>query len=324
MRSFEKHITDDLLVKYLVGETTETESRQAEQWINASDANQKYYAGLKLIWQESERITADSKVNEDDAWLHLQNRINKNAKDVQKPSLFMGRQWLKIAASILFICLAAYLTYDHFYNNRMIDKLSGDQVLTANLSDGSTITLNNHSKISYPARFKGSERLVKLTGEAFFKVKPDKSKPFIISVKDATISVVGTSFDIRNRKNETEVIVATGIVKVKAYGKEILLYPGEKVTVTETGNDLVKQQNKGSLYNYYMTGALVCDQTPLYQLVDKLNEVYKVHIEITNQQLKNLPITTTFKGQSLDEVLQIIAETFNIKIERHGNRFLIK
>jgi ferric-dicitrate binding protein FerR (iron transport regulator) len=73
-----------------------------------------------------------------------------------------------------------------------------------------------------------------------------------------------------------------------------------------------------------MTGALVCDQTPLYQLVDKLNEVYKVRIEIANTKLRDLPITTTFKNQSLDEILKVITETFNISVERQGNRFLLK
>ena len=196
--------------------------------------------------------------------------------------------------------------------------------MVQNLPDGSTITLNSNSKLSYPAHFTGNIRPVKLTGEAFFNIAPDKTKPFVISVKGATISVVGTSFDVKSRKGETEVIVATGIVKVNAKGKEVQLHPGEKVTVTETGTELLKQQNKGSLYNYYITGVLVCDQTPLYQLVDKLNEIYGSHIIIANNKLQNLPITTTFKGQSLDEILKIISETFNIRVEHNGNLLLLK
>jgi transmembrane sensor len=325
MMAFDNHLTDDLLVKYLVGEATESESRQAQQWINASDTNRKYYDDLKRIWQESERIADGSKVNEDAAWLRLQNRIGKiePTKVIRKSSV-LGSQWLKIAASIILVCLISYMVYYRFYDDHIIDKISGDKVLSENLSDGSTVTLNSNSQLSYPARFVGNNRLVKLTGEAFFKVAPDKTKPFIISVQGATISVVGTSFDVKNRNGATEVIVATGIVKVKAHGKEVQLYPGEKVMVTGAGTELIKQQNKGSLYNYYITGALICDQTPLYQLVDKLNEIYGVQIEITNSKLRNLPITTTFKGQSLDEILKVIAETFNIKTEHQGNRFLLK
>jgi ferric-dicitrate binding protein FerR (iron transport regulator) len=327
MMPLDDHTMDDLLVKYLAGEATPEERLQAEQWISANETNRKYYKDFNRIWQESERIPGESQANENAAWMRLQNRINKSDVDVEQHVRREPRpdtQWLKIAVSILLVGIVSYWVYNRFYDAHIIEKLSRNKVLTENLSDGSTVTLNSNSQLSYPAHFTGDNRPVKLTGEAFFKIAPDKTKPFIISVKGATISVVGTSFDVKNRKGETEVIVATGIVKVKAHGKEVQLYPGEKVMVTKTSNELVKQQNKGSLYNYYITGALVCDQTPLYQLVDKLNEVYKVDIEITNDKLRNLPITTTFKDQSLDEILKVIAETFNIRVERQGNRFLLK
>jgi transmembrane sensor len=325
MMPLDDHTMDELLVKYLCGEATPAESLQAEQWISAHEANRKHYEDFKRIWQQSERIAGESQVNENAAWMRLQNRINKS--DAAQPVRREPRpdtQWLKIAVSMLLVGIVSYWVYNRFYDAHIIDKTTGDKVLTENLSDGSTVTLNRNSQLRYPAHFTGDNRAVKLTGEAFFKIAPDKTKPFIISVKGATISVVGTSFDVKNRKGETEVIVATGIVKVKAHGREVQLYPGEKVMVTGTGTELVKQPNKGSLYNYYITGALVCDQTPLYQLVDKLNEVYKVDIAITNSKLRNLPITTTFKDQSLDEILKVIAETFNIRVERQGNRFLLK
>ena len=73
-----KHITDDLLVKYLLGETDAAESREAELWINASDANKKYYADFKLIWQESERIAATSNPDEDGAWRAVAKPYCKN------------------------------------------------------------------------------------------------------------------------------------------------------------------------------------------------------------------------------------------------------
>lgn len=325
MMPLDDHTMDDLLVKYLAGEATPEERLQAEQWISANEANRKYYDDFKRIWQESEGIAGESQVNEDAAWMRLQHRINK--KDIEPPVRREPRptnQWLRIAASILLVGIVGYWVYNRYYDAHIINKTSGGKVLTQNLSDGSTITLNSNSQLSYPAHFTGDNRPVKLVGEAFFKIAPDKSKPFIISVKGATITVVGTSFDVKNRKGETEVIVATGIVKVKAHGKEVHLYPGEKVMVTETGTELVKQQNKGSLYNYYITGALVCDQTPLYQLVDKLNEIYKADVVIENNKLRNLPITTTFKDQSLDEILKVITETFNIRVEHQGNRFLLK
>ncbi|MCR8560233.1 FecR domain-containing protein [Mucilaginibacter sp. BJC16-A38] len=324
MSADNENMMDDLLVKYLLGEADAGESREAELWINQNEANRKYYADFKLIWQESERIASVNQPDEDGAWLRLQNRIDKNDEQ-QTPALKPVPKftWLKIAASILLISVVGYFAYNQYYSTKIASNNS-TAALTQNLPDGSSVTLNNGSQLIYPNHFRGSHRLVQLSGEAFFKITHDKTKPFIIKINTATVSVVGTSFNVRNIKGKTEVIVETGIVKVKANGKEVLLHPGQKVIADEHTADLVVQETRGSLYNYYMTNALVCAQTPLHELVDKLNQVYNSHILIDNKQLDNLPITTTFKGQSLQQVLNVIAETFKIKVEKSGDQILLK
>jgi len=325
MNADNKHITDDLLVKHLLAETDADENLQVEQWINENEANRKYYADFKLIWQESEHIAANNNPDEDAAWNRLQNRIGKNDNEQAKKIVPLFKSgWLKIAVAILLISAVGYFAYNQFYNNNTINKISGTTTLTENLPDGSSVTLNSNSQIIYPLRFQGNQRLVQLSGEGFFKVAPDKAKPFIIKIKNVTISVVGTSFNVKNVEGSTEVIVATGIVKVNSHGKQVLLHPGEKVIADENNDKLTVEESKGSLYNYYITKALICDRTPLYQLVDKLNQVYGVHIQIANKQLYDLPITTVFRGQSLNQVLKVIAETFNIKVENNGNLILLK
>jgi transmembrane sensor len=184
------------------------------------------------------------------------------------------------------------------------------------LPDGSLVTMNSHSTLIYPEKFSGKIRPVTMLGEAFFKVTPDKTKPFIIKVNGVTVRVVGTSFNVKSRNGKTQVIVETGIVNVSEKNKNVNLNPGEKVLVTKTDGLLAKESNKGRLYNYYVTHELVCDETPLHELVSSLNEIYGAHIVIGNKTIANLPITTVFKGQSLDETLLVISETFKIKVER--------
>ncbi|MGN6397936.1 MAG: FecR family protein [Mucilaginibacter sp.] len=327
MSKKDNHINDDLLVKYLLGETDATESREAELWINAGDANKKYYEGIKLIWQESERIAATNDPDEDGAWRRLQNRINTGktnelpVRNVKPAGKFL---WLKIAASVILISTIGYFAYNQFWSTSSVSKSAGQQTLTQSLPDGSSVTLNSGSEIIYPAHFRGEQRLVQLKGEGFFKITPDKTKPFIIKVNAVTVSVVGTSFNVKNVKGKTEVIVATGIVKVSLHGRQVLLRPGEKVIADENGASLVVQKNKGSLYNYYITKELVCDATPLSELVDKLNQVYNSNISIAEPKLRSLPITTTFKGQSLQQILNVIAQTFKIKVETRGGQILLK
>ena len=324
MSADKEHITDDALVKYLLGETNAAENRETEHWINENDANRKYYADFKLIWEESERIAANNSPDEDGAWLRLQNRIGIN-NDQQIQSLKPASKftWLKIAASILLISIIGYFAYDQFFGTKLISNSSAI-ALTKGLPDGSSVTLNSNSQLSYPNHFSGGQRLVELNGEGFFKITPDKTKPFIIKIKTVTVTVVGTSFNVKNIKGKTEVVVETGIVKVNSHGKQVLLHPGQKVIADEEISNLTVQETRGSLYNYYITKSLICDQTPLYELIDKLNQVYGSHIQIASKQLHNLPITTTFKGQTLQQVLNVIAETFKIKVESKGNLILLK
>ncbi|NOW94621.1 FecR domain-containing protein [Mucilaginibacter sp. SG564] len=321
------HMDDDLLVKYLAGEATPAERQQVEDWMAASETNKKLFADFKLIWNQSP--VTDRNVSEDDAFIRLKKRIDSNAAPRREAVIkkLSRKQWIGIAASLVLICTVLWLTFNHVYDNGSVSFVridSKDKVQTQSLPDGSVITLNTRSTIVYPGRFTGNIRPVSLQGEAFFKVSPDKTKPFIIKVNDVTVRVVGTSFNIKSRNGKTEVIVETGIVQVSKKQNSIDLNPGEQVTVTNDQALLAKQQSRGKLYNYYLTGQLVCDRTPLSEVVSTLNEVYSTHIVIANKSLENLPITTTFKGQSLDEVLDVISGTFKITVIRNNQQIVFK
>lgn len=327
-------IDDDMLVKYLLGEVTPAEYLLVEEWISASAENRREYERFKLIWDESQQIAAGANVDEDAAYLRLHKRIHTTqptAKPAARIRPLKLSHWVGLAASVVLICTVLWLTFNHVYDNGSISVVKVEslgKVRTANLPDGSVITLNSHSTLIYPAIFKGEQRPVSLQGEAFFKVAPDKSKPFIIKVNDVTVRVVGTSFNVKERNGKTEVIVETGIVKVSKKQNSISLNPGERLTINKDQNALSKETSKGKLYNYYLTGELVCDHTPLAELVPTLNEVYGAHIVIGNKNLQNLPITTVFKKQSLDDVLAIIADTFEgtskITVVRKGKQIILK
>jgi len=321
------HMDDDMLVKYLAGEATPAERQQVEDWVSASETNKKLFDNFKLIWDQSP--VTERNVNKDDAFIRLQNRIDSNVAPSREAIIkkLSRKQWIGIAASVVLVCTVLWLTFNHIYDNGSVSFVridSKDKVHTQSLPDGSVITLNTQSTIVYPGRFTSNIRPVSLRGEAFFKVSPDKTKPFIIKVNDVTVKVVGTSFNVKSRDGKTEVIVETGIVQVSKKQNSVDLNPGEQVTVTKEQGLLTKQQSKGKLYNYYLTGQLVCDKTPLSEVVQALNEVYGTRIVIANKSLESLPITTTFKGQSLDEVLDVISGTFKITVVRKNQQILFK
>ncbi|WP_291150264.1 FecR family protein [Flavobacterium sp. UBA7680] len=320
------NMNDDLLVKYLVGETDADENAAVEFWLKADEKNLNYYNGFKKIWEDSLLIAAENKtIDEDAAWKRLQNRIHDKDVEVLTPKK-SSVYWLRIAASILLISTLGWLGYSYFENksNTLIQIYASNSTLNDTLPDGTTVTLNKNSSLSYVSKFKGKTRPVTLKGEAFFHVSPDKTKPFIITINDVTVQVVGTSFNVKNKNGKTIVDVETGIVKVSKNKDQVELRHGEKVVIADHKPELLKSTSKGRLYNYYRNKELVCDETPLQDLVEALNEIYDVNIIIKNPSLKEKPLTTVFKDQSLDQVLEIIQETFRIEIERKNNQILLE
>lgn len=321
------NMNDDLLVKYLVGETDANESATVEIWLKADEKNLNYYRGFKKIWEDS-LVLADQKttVDENAAWKRFQNRIHEN--DVPVHTLKKSSMnWLRIAASILLISTLGWLSYSYFENksaNTLIEIKTANTTLNDTLPDGTTVTLNKNSSLSYTNKFKGKTRPVTLKGEAFFYVSPDKTKPFIITVNDVTVQVVGTSFNVKNKNGKTTVDVETGIVKVSKNKDQVELRHGEKVVIADLQSHLLKSVSKGKLYNYYRNNELVCEETPLQELVDALNEIYDANIIIKKTALQKKPITTVFKDQSLDEILEVIQETFLIEIERKDNQIILE
>jgi ferric-dicitrate binding protein FerR (iron transport regulator) len=197
-------------------------------------------------------------------------------------------------------------------------------VLKDTLPDRSVVTVNKGSSISYLSKFKGETRQVSLKGEAFFNVTPNKKKPFIISVNDVQITVVGTSFNVKTINGNTDVVVETGIVKVTRAGKTVELKANEEVIVNTKDSALTKEKVSDQLYKYYRTKEFVCDDTPLWKLVDVINEAYNSHIVIGNPALKDMSITTTFNNESLEQVLNVVSLTLNIRIVKEGDTIILQ
>lgn len=313
---------DDLLVKYLLSEASASEQEQVNQWLNDDASNVAYFDQVKKIWENSVQLAATSTVDEKKAWERFRQRIGD--KKVSTRTTFL---WLKIAAAAILIGGTVVLGYWIFGNEKPMKELTvvtQQSVLKDTLSDGSVVTLNKRSSISYPSRFRGNTRTVLLKGEAFFNITPDKKKPFIIHVNDAQVKVVGTSFNIREENGKTEVIVETGIVQVTHNGKTIELRPNEKMEIAARDSIMKPTQVKDHLYNYYRTKEFVCDGTPLWKLVNVVNDAYDVHIVFGREELKNLPMNATFNNESLDQVLNIISLTFGIKVTKKGDSIMLE
>lgn len=310
------HINDDLLVKHLLGETDQAEAKSVNEWLAADAANRTHFEQLKKVWDRSLKLATTSKLDENIAWDKFKQRIS-NPREQEQPAPRSYRlSRFRVAAIVALLAGAGWLLITTMKKTPVTEMLveSHNTVVADTLPDASIVTLNKSSSISYPSSFNSDQRNVQLKGEAFFNITPGKKKPFIISVEDVQVTVVGTSFNVRNDSSGTDVIVETGIVKVTRRGVMIELRAGERVHLSRNNSSTEKQKVTDKLYNYYRTREFACENTPLWKLVELLNQAYATNIVIGRDALKQLPITATFNNESLEQVLKVISLTFNIRV----------
>ena len=329
MKTNFKHI-DDLLVKQLTGEASAAENAEVQQWLASDDSNRQYYDHFRLIWEESARLAATTAVDEEEAWQRFQQRAHYETTIARrkKGMLFtISNPFMRAAAILVLVAGAAWMSY-FLFSDAPVQQLaiqSADRTRKDTLPDGSQVTLNKRSALTYPSAFTGKERNVQLNGEAFFAVAPDKKKPFIIQTENnIIIKVVGTSFNVKTRGDSTEVIVETGIVQVMKDEQAVTLQAGERTVIHHTKATLQKQENKDHLYNYYRSRKFICEDTPLWKLVEILNEAYDVNIIIEKEELRNMQINTTFDNQPLDKVLELIHATLGISVEKENGQIILR
>lgn len=336
----ENNNIDDLLVKVVLGESNAEELRYVQGWIAESSANERYFRDFQRIWEESRHLAVRSTVDEELAWVQFKERVDMNRvagearvrdmeeEDSRVVDMGGGRryQWLLRVAAIFFVvCAGGWFYYMYSYRPaQYLSVNSGGQVLSDTLSEGSVVTLNKQSFIRYRRQFAGDTRQVEMEGEAFFAVAADKNKAFVVHANGVTITVLGTSFNVRAIRGRTEVIVETGLVEINKGGHVVWVGAHEKAVIDMGNTNLIKENNPDQLYNYYRTKTFECNGTPLWRLVEKLNEVYNVHIVIGESRLRDLPLTTTFVDESLDGILNVVGRTFDIGVVRNGEEIILK
>lgn len=312
---------DELLIKFLLKETTEDERITVINWIDAAPANKAHFLKFEKIWNSSINLSAESPISEIDAWERFKRKANTKQAVVKK--INPNYNWLKIAAA-LFILAAGWSVYQVLSPVSYIPVIAGKSVTTKILPDGSELTLNKNATISYANNFKNNRSIHLEQGSVFFNVAHDKENPFVIDVDKVSILVVGTSFNIKHLKGQTEVIVETGVVKVSLGKKEINLKKGERVIINHNVDQLIKTQNTDFLYNYFRSNEFVTNNTPLWQVLEVINEAYGSDIIIKNPDIKNLSLNTTLKtNASLDANLQIICKTLNLTLIRNQNEIVL-
>lgn len=316
-------ISDTLLFKFFLGETTNDETDQIAAWLDADpEEHQKYMNEVHEKFIVSIMIEPDSVPEADtNIWYRI-----THSRQI--------RQTIGIAASLLVVIGGSYL----FFSSRM-DRLAetptsieapvGQHVSIA-LGDGTTVELNSKSRITYPALFTGKERRVYLEGEAMFDVAHDASQPFIVETYACDVEVCGTRFNViadeETQAFSTALFEGSVAVRNKLNDEHILMEPN---TVVNLRNGHLWLDELTDRDDYLWTEGIISFGGDSFgQIMDKLRRYFDVEIEIRRARLpevkyKRLKVRTS---EGVDHILRVLqrGSDFTYEYDDLENRIVIR
>ena len=247
----------------------------------------------------------------------MQDIIAAEVEDKQVEPLYRRMPFAAAAAILLFVCIAGlFFTRLNSSNPQndttYVNRTKENQLIR--LQDGSSVKLSPGSKITYPLSFTNlANREVKLEGEAFFDIKPDPSKPFVVSTRKIKTHVLGTSFNIKalNRERNITITVTRGKVKVSESNNNTLclLTKSEQISYDTRTFKSVKHTVDTLGFVDWKIPEYLLNDVSLQEAVKVLEKRYQVNFIVKDPRLRSKRFTTTFqKNESLDQVLKSLCE----------------
>eukprot|EP01041_Mallomonas_annulata_P035023 gene35023-57905_t len=189
----EREDFDVLLGKFFAGEANPDEAILVEDWKTLSNENMLQYKKLEKFY-----FGLQSDVDENEAWLKIKDKTNAKTAKVKR----MVFSWQRLAAMVTLILAISFFSI--YWLNTGIHKkefFAENSKQQIKLEDGTKVKLDKNSSLLLDEYFNGSNRKIKLVGSAYFTVKHDDKKQFIIDAGAIQIKDLGTKFDVKTVKD---------------------------------------------------------------------------------------------------------------------------
>jgi transmembrane sensor len=324
---------DQLLQKYLAGGCEPAEEKLIADWCERMD-NQ-----LPTPVDSREQDVIRQRL-----WARLSATIN--GKPRRRP-LFFWKWGLGVACGLaLLVGISFWLRNASKQEPPLLTQLTlptgnrevcntGKQPQTIRLEEGTTVTLQPKAVLNYPVHFARQNRTVFLKGEAFFNVKRNPAKPFIVHTGELVTEVLGTSFTIKSSEDakEVEVAVVTGRVAVYQMSdrevkqrKEVILKPNQKIDFNVHRKQLIPSlvDQPAKLTTKRQPMQLVFEAVPLQDVLTQLQAIYGIDIFLENDALTACVLTADLTDLPLYKQLELICRSLNADYETRGTSIFIR
>lgn len=313
-----------LATKYLSAESTLEETEEIGHYLE-----DEYYLDLFL------------KINE--AWIKAGKKADQHDYDLNRGLILLREQtlaessvktlklhgtWKKhlayaAAVATVFLTVFFYLYVQEKPEQLITAYAQPGTIREFQLPDGSSITLNAGSQLSYPVRFKGDIRKVYLKGEALFRVKSDHKHPFIVQANGYATKAVGTVFNIKAFPDENHVAIALlkGRVLISNQGhtlQDLALQAGQILFADiQTGQTSIETLNK-ELVMSWREHKLSFKACPFSEVINSISRRYGIQIKYDQHRFKNCKVTANFTTETINEVFEALkfALQFNYQLQK--------
>ena len=234
------------------------------------------------------------------------------------------RYWMAAASVVLLLIgFGTYFMTDRNSPEWVAVTTEPGQIMEVYLPDSTLISMAGNSSIRYDKKAYGKERrVVEMKGKAFFQVTRNEARPFSVYTERTEVTVLGTSFQIDEQPDGTDVDVMTGKVSFGVTGSEtdkVILTAGMSASYSmeSKGITILEEEDLNTLS--WKTRQLRFNDTPLEKVVSDLSEYYQVNI-INKAETPNLKLTATFNDLPLEDVLLVINQTLDTRLAPDTNK----
>ncbi|QHT65198.1 FecR family protein [Rhodocytophaga rosea] len=240
-----------------------------------------------------------------------------------------------VAASVtVLLVLATWLIWGKLYDHSPlahIHRTPYSQIKNITLPDGSQVVLNANSSLQYSSDWTDQkDREVQLTGEAFFDVvkKPGMANArFVVHTNGLMVVVLGTQFNVNNRRNKVEVVLQEGKVSLSKSGEiqtPVLMAPGDFIEYTQGTNQMHRKKVNPLLYSSWKEDEMIFEAKPLIEIAQILEDTKGIRVVFENDSLKKLSFTGTLPHQDMDNFFLVLSKSFGIEVIKQGNQIMFR
>jgi len=317
----------ELIADSFLGDLPDEEKIQLQQWLEASPEHLEKYARLKELWKNGlEDYQIYQMADENKGWNALSKQIGYSDKIEGK---VIRHNFVKNAVSIaaaVLVLLGAGLWLILRNNNSPVVFETASNERKIVLKDSSVITLTPQTRIEVSPDFDKINRILMMSrGEAYFEVKHNSSKPFIVGLGTTQVVDIGTSFTVLKREKIINVSVTNGKVDFV-----ILATHEKRELVAGTRIKFDVQNNRFGEINFNLDKSskireqLNFENTPLSEVITVIQHVYGKTIKIDDTKIIKRTLTAHLDGMAYKDVMDVICQSFNLDYTKQDSIYLLK